>query len=91
MSGVRDHDPRRAISTRSPPTRNGQRNSRLVVWRSEFGGLKLDQVRQPKEWERENAGLRRAVSDLRLNKMILQEAAVGKHRTPRAVAQRWGA
>jgi transposase-like protein len=47
-------------------------------WRTEFGGLKLDQVRRLKELERENARLRKAVSDLTLEKVILKEAAAGK-------------
>lgn len=46
-------------------------------WRAEFGGLKLDQVRRLKELERENARLRKAVSDLTLDKVILKEAATG--------------
>lgn len=40
-------------------------------WRQEFGGLKGDQVRRMKELEQENAWLRRAVSDLTLDKLIL--------------------
>ena len=44
-------------------------------WRQEFGGLKLDQVKRLKEIEAENARLRRAVADLILDKLILQEAA----------------
>ena len=46
-------------------------------WRREFGGLKTDQVKRLKELEAENARLRRAVSDLTLDKMILAEAARG--------------
>ena len=46
-------------------------------WRREFGGLKTDQVKRMKELETENARLRRAVSDLTLDKMILAEAAKG--------------
>ncbi len=46
-------------------------------WRSEYGGLKGDQVKRLKELEAENARLRRAVSDLTLDKMILAEAAKG--------------
>ena len=46
-------------------------------WRKEYGGLKLDQARRMKELERENARLRRAISDLTLDKLILQEAAGG--------------
>jgi putative transposase len=41
-------------------------------WRAEFGGLKLDQVKRLKERERENARLRKAVSDLTLEKVILK-------------------
>ena len=47
-------------------------------WRAEFGGLKLDQVKRLKELERANARLRKAVSDLTLEKVILKEAASGK-------------
>jgi putative transposase len=47
-------------------------------WRTEFGGLKLDQVKRLKELERENARLRKAISDLTLEKVILKEAASGK-------------
>jgi putative transposase len=46
-------------------------------WRNEYGGLKVDQVKRLKELEAENARLRRAVSDLTLDKMILAEAAKG--------------
>lgn len=46
-------------------------------WRREFGGLQLDQVKRMKELEQENARLRKAVSDLTLDKMILAEAAKG--------------
>ena len=46
-------------------------------WRQEFGGLKSDQVRRLKDLEAENARLRRAVSDLTLDKMIFAEAAKG--------------
>ena len=46
-------------------------------WRREYGGLKTDQVRRLKELEAENARLRRAVSDLTVEKLILKEAARG--------------
>ncbi len=46
-------------------------------WRREYGGLKTDQARRMKDLEKENARLRRAVSDLTLDKLILQEAAKG--------------
>ncbi len=44
-------------------------------WRQEFGGLKIEQVKRLKDVELENSGLRRAVSDLTLDKLILIEAA----------------
>ena len=46
-------------------------------WRREYGGLNVSQARRLKELERENARLRKAVSDLSLDKVILQEAARG--------------
>ena len=46
-------------------------------WRQEFGGLKSDQVKRLKDLETENTRLRRAVSDLTLDKLILQEVARG--------------
>ena len=48
-------------------------------WRSEYGGLKTDQVRRIKELEKENQRLRQAVSDLTLDKLILAEAAKGNY------------
>ncbi len=46
-------------------------------WRNEYGGLKSEQIKRLKELETENARLRRAVADLTLDKLILQEAARG--------------
>jgi transposase-like protein len=46
-------------------------------WRSEYGGLKLDQVKRLKQLEAENGRLRRAVAELALEKVILKEAASG--------------
>lgn len=48
-------------------------------WRKEYGGVRVDQARRMKDLERENARLRRAVSDLTLDKLILQEAARGNY------------
>ena len=52
-------------------------------WRQEFGGLKIEQVKRLKELELENSRLRKAVSDLTLDKLILQEAARGNFYAPR--------
>lgn len=46
-------------------------------WRKEYGGMNISQAKRLKELERENARLRTAVSDLTLDKLILQEAARG--------------
>jgi putative transposase len=46
-------------------------------WRQEFGGLKTEQIKRLKDLELENGRLRRAVSDLTLDKLILTEAAKG--------------
>ena len=46
-------------------------------WRKEYGGMSRDQLKRLKELEKENQRLRRAVSDLTLDKMILAEAARG--------------
>lgn len=48
-------------------------------WRKEYGGMTTTQVKRLKELEKENQRLRRAVSDLTLDKLILQEAARGNY------------
>ena len=45
--------------------------------RREYGGMGVDQARRLKELEKENLRLRKAVSDLTLDKLILAEAAKG--------------
>ena len=46
-------------------------------WRTEYGGLKVDQAKRLKELERENARLKRVVADQALDNAILKEAARG--------------
>ena len=46
-------------------------------WRREYGGMKVSQARRLKEFERENGRLKRAVADLTLDKLIVEEAAQG--------------
>ena len=58
-------------------------------WRQEYGGLKSDQVKRMKELKTENQRLRKAVADLTLDKLILQEAARGHSRAPRVGALVW--
>ena len=46
-------------------------------WRKKYGGMALDQLKELKRLQKENEGLTRAVSDLRLDKLILTEAVKG--------------
>ena len=46
-------------------------------WRQEYGAIQGDQVKRLKKLEAENARLRRATSNLTLEKLILREAASG--------------
>ena len=46
-------------------------------WRRQYGGMNREQLKRLKELEKENLRLRKAVSDLTLDKMILAEAAKG--------------
>lgn len=55
----------------------GGRAVHPISWRKEYGGLKTDQALRMKELEKENQRLRRAISDLTLDKLVLQEAARG--------------
>lgn len=46
-------------------------------WRKEYGGLKVDQARRLKELEQENSKLKRLVSELSLEKLVLKDIASG--------------
>ena len=46
-------------------------------WRKQYGGMGTDQLRELKRLQTENERLRKAVSDLTLDKLILAEAAKG--------------
>ena len=46
-------------------------------WRKQYGGMGTVQLRELKRLQKENERLRRAVSDLTLDKLILSEAAGG--------------
>ena len=51
-------------------------------WRKLYGGIQRSQLARLKELEKENQRLRRAVSDLTLDKLILAEAAKGNFIRP---------
>ena len=46
-------------------------------WRKQYGGMGIDQLKELKRLQKENERLRRAVSDLTLDKLILAEAGRG--------------
>ena len=46
-------------------------------WKKQFSGMKAPDAKRLKELEKENERLRKAVSDLTLEKLILREAASG--------------
>ena len=48
-------------------------------WRKEYRGMAIYQLKRLKEVEKENQRLRKAVSDLTLDKLILKEAISGKY------------
>ena len=48
-------------------------------WRKQYGGMGANQVKELKRLQKENERLRRAVSDLTLEKLILSEAARGNY------------
>ncbi|NBW94953.1 MAG: IS3 family transposase [Bacteroidetes bacterium] len=51
-------------------------------WRKQYGGIGTDHLRELKRLQKENERLRKAVSDLTLDKLILTEAAPGKLLSP---------
>ena len=57
----------------------GVTDTTFFRWRAEYGGMKSDQVRRLKELELENTRLRRAISDLTLDKLILTAASRGNY------------
>ncbi len=48
-------------------------------WKSEYGGMKADEVKRLKELEKENGRLKKIVADLELDKEILKEALKGNY------------
>ena len=48
-------------------------------WRKKYGGMGVDQLKELKRLQKENERLRRAVSDLTLDKLILTEAIKGNY------------
>lgn len=56
----------------------GVGDSTYYKWRKEYGGMQVSQAKRLKELERENSRLKKAIGDLTVEKLILQEVARGK-------------
>ena len=56
----------------------GVSDSTYYKWRREYGGLQVNHAKRLKELERENSRLKKAVADLTVDKLILQEVVQGK-------------
>lgn len=56
----------------------GISDSTYYKWRKEYGGMQLSQAKRLKELEKENNRLKKAVADLTVDKLILQEVVQGK-------------
>ena len=48
-------------------------------WRRQYGQMKLNQVKQLKSLQKENARLKKLVADISLDKAILEEALRGNY------------
>lgn len=56
----------------------GVSDATYYKWRKEYGGMQIAQAKRLKELEKENSRLKKAVADLTVDKLILQEVARGK-------------
>ena len=90
MANRRDQPEERVTKLRQVEVRVGQGMKRIdalrgigVVeqifyrWRNQYGGMGTAQLKELKRLQKENERLRRAVSDLTLDKLILTEATRG--------------
>jgi hypothetical protein len=75
--GVRSAGARAAVIASAEGPRLPFGTFQVIAKLAEPVGLKSEQVKRLKDLELENSRLRRAVSDLTLDKLILQEAARG--------------
>jgi putative transposase len=49
----------------------------LSRWKTEFGGMRVDQAKRLKELEQENSRLKKIVADQAIDNLILKEVAKG--------------
>ena len=57
----------------------GVSDATYYKWRKEYGHMQIDQVKQLKHLQKENAQLKKLVADLSLDKAILKEALSGNY------------
>ena len=75
--GRKRHTPEQIITALREAEVGLARGKSVKLMSREYGGMKVSQARRLKEFERENGRLKRAVADLTLDKLILEEAAEG--------------
>ena len=75
--GRKRHTPEQIITALREAEVGLARGKSVKLISREYGGMKVSQARRLKELERESGRLKRAVADLTLDKLILEEAAKG--------------
>lgn len=65
------------VAVKEVSRRMGVTDKTYYRWRSEYGGMKVDQAKRMKDLEKENARLKRLLAEAELDKAILKEAAEG--------------
>ena len=75
--GRKRHTPEQIITALREAEVGLARGKSVKLISREYGGMKVSQARCLKELERENGRLKRAVADLTLDKLIVEEAAEG--------------
>ena len=75
--GRKRHTPEQIITALREAEVGLARGKSVKLMSREYGGMKVDQARHVKELEQENARLKRAVANLTLDKLIVEEAAKG--------------
>ena len=75
--GRKRHTPEQIITALREAEVGLARGKSVKLISREYGRMKVSQARRLKERERENGRLKRAVANLTLDKLILEEAAKG--------------
>ena len=70
------------LSTADLVRKYGISEQTFYRWKKKYGGMCTDQLKELKRLQKENERLRKAVSDLTLDKLILAEAARGNFCAP---------